>query len=134
MKYVFKNPLFDSEGKFIFTDELKANWLKALKSGEFKQYGGSLIKSQGSMSMCCLGVLAHIHPHLSIGIDYDGETNPYGCIVNGNSVSYEPFNEMKIHANCPLDLSTTNDAGYENGVEDYSEVIPLIQQLETINN
>ena len=37
--------------------KLKADWVKALRSGEYEQYRGSLYYDQ---QLCCLGVLWHI--------------------------------------------------------------------------
>ena len=39
-----------------FTPELKAKWIEALRSGEYKQTTNTLCSSNGE-SFCCLGVL-----------------------------------------------------------------------------
>lgn len=43
-----------------FTEEVKAKWLEALRSGRYAQGRGALcrVKPDGSRSFCCLGVLA----------------------------------------------------------------------------
>lgn len=44
---------------------LKAKWVEALRSGEFKQYKGGALKdtsASGKVSFCCLGVLCEISP------------------------------------------------------------------------
>lgn len=38
--------------------KLKAKWLKALRSGEYGQCGGTLTDGKGNF--CCLGVLQHV--------------------------------------------------------------------------
>lgn len=47
--------------------ELKAKWVKALRSGEYKQGHGSLCRraDDGSYSFCCLGVLEDVAGQLS---------------------------------------------------------------------
>lgn len=43
---------------------IKAEWIKALRSGEFQQGSGKLVgvSVQGGLSFCCLGVLCEISP------------------------------------------------------------------------
>lgn len=38
--------------------DIKEKWVKALRSGEYKQGRGALIDGDGAM--CCVGVLAHV--------------------------------------------------------------------------
>jgi len=44
---------------------VKTEWLKALRSGKYKQGNGCL--RDGQDNFCCLGVLADIHPDLEWG-------------------------------------------------------------------
>jgi hypothetical protein len=47
--------------------ELKAKWVKALRSGEYEQTSGALRdKYRGGCAYCCLGVLAEV-----LGADWD---------------------------------------------------------------
>lgn len=41
--------------------KIKAKWLKALRSGKYRQGQGALktVSEEGTRSYCCLGVLAH---------------------------------------------------------------------------
>jgi hypothetical protein len=55
--------------------ELKAKWVKALRSGEYKQ-GTSHLKTEGRY--CCLGVLAEC-----AGVAWDMKGNP---MMNGESI------------------------------------------------
>jgi len=123
----YKSPLRDENGKFLFTKELKENWLKALRSGDYIQHGDKLRSNNNHKRMCCLGVLADIHP--DIQIDKKGEN----CIVNNINEQYEPFNNMNLHAGCSVGLTDINDKSYVKGKRDYSEVIPLIETLTTID-
>ncbi len=80
---------------------------------------------------CCLGVLATIHPDIEIGEAEDTSTG--SCFVDGVSEKYYPFNEMGIHQGCELNLASTNDITYAEGIRDYSKVIPLIEKLKTVD-
>jgi len=106
-----------------FTKELKENWLNALKSGIFKQEPGQLKTSHGH---CCLGVLAEIHPNLSI--DSDGKS----CVFYGKVEGYEPFEKILTRKTVNK-LYQENDNSYRDGVEDFSKVIPLIEKLPTVD-
>jgi len=108
---------------FKFTQEVKDNWIKALESGKYEQFGYKLKNPVIPNQMCCLGVLADI---LNIKIDSTG----YRCLSdNFSEIGYEPFNDMKIHEGCNLNLATINDKSYSEGIRDYSNVIPLIKEL-----
>ncbi len=114
--------------------EVKAEWLKALRSGEYKQCRGSLAKH--NQGYCCLGVLADVvdkkFPELlkehnlsvvrtnvvtdegviSMGIKYELGTSytgiPYGFLID--------HHQQQI-------LTTMNDVKYINfdGIADYIE-------------
>lgn len=126
-KQEYKNPLRDKNGKFLFTKELKENWLKALRSGKYTQYANKLRNPKNHSEMCCLGVLADIHPNLRISKE------GYDCVLGNQYKFYHPFNDMGIRANCKVELAQINDISYFYGIRDYSKVIPLIEQLETID-
>jgi hypothetical protein len=107
-----------------FTKELKENWLNALKSGQYKQTGMMLKRDEGH---CCLGVLAEIHPNLSI--DKSGRN----CEFNGTTCSYTPFTQI-LTQKVVNELYAENDNSYEKkGTNDFSTVIPLIENLPTVD-
>jgi ASC-1-like (ASCH) protein len=106
-----------------FTKELKENWLNALKSGKYKQVNGQLKDYEGH---CCLGVLAEIHPDLSI------ESEGKRCVFNGKVEGYEPFEKI-LTTEIVDKLYIENDSSYREGVEDFSTVIPLIEKLPTVD-
>jgi hypothetical protein len=106
-----------------FTKELKENWLSALKSGKYKQVNGQLKYYEGH---CCLGVLAEIHPDLSI--DGDGKR----CVFYGKVEGYEPFEKI-LTSETVNELYEENDKSYRGGRNDYSTVIPLIEKLPTVD-
>lgn len=113
---------------FKLTKQLKEDWLKALKSGEYEQFGRKLRNPDNHKQCCYLGVLAIIHPNIEISTD-----GTY-CTVEGNDKQYEPFNEMGIHLGCKIDLTNVNDNSYHHdNIRDYSKVIPLIEQLPTVD-
>lgn len=104
-----------------FTEKVKKQWIKALKSGKYKQ-GFITLHNQKDDTFCCLGVLGDIHPKLSNA----SSSNPYSFLKDNNiDVEY---------------LWKTNDnPEYRkkcfNGKQkrDYSNVIPLIESLPTVN-
>lgn len=59
--------------------ELKAQWVAALRSGEYKQGHGEL-RTNGGTRYCCLGVLTDLHPEFATptGDDDDGYRYPDG--------------------------------------------------------
>lgn len=59
--------------------KLKAEWVEALRSGEYKQGSGALLSQDGGY--CCLGVLAEIL----------GELRPNGFHIHGNSCYLATF-------------------------------------------
>lgn len=120
--------------EFKLTKQLKENWLKALKSEEYEQYGKQLRNPDNHKQMCCLGVLAHIHPNIEIKDEDNNENKGGSCIVNEENLRYDPFVEMGVHnGNCKVQLASNNDNSYNRGIRDYSEIIPLIEQLDTID-
>lgn len=108
-----------------FTEEIKQNWLNALKSGKYKQ-GYTRLRQQGGR-YCCLGVLADITPGLSIDAS--------GYSSGADSCVYQFLGACGIS---DYHLYRTNDSYAPGGLErpegykdDYSNVIPLIEALPT---
>lgn len=59
---------------------LKAKWIKALRSGEFKQTRGVLRRSSaGSRGYCCLGVLKTLDPKIRKARNGDEILSPATC-------------------------------------------------------
>lgn len=106
-----------------FTKELKENWLNALKSGDYKQVPQQLKTNFGH---CCLGVLAEIHPDLQIS------ESGQNCLINNVEVSYAPF-KVLLSQKVFYTLYIENDNSYDRGIEDFSTVIPLIEELQTVD-
>ena len=104
-----------------FTKEIKKNWLKALKSGDYKQGFVSLFNETDN-SYCCIGVLGHIT---------EGLNNNEGT-ENEELLPYKFLKDNGI--TCSDIWSVNDDRNYrETGKRDYSNVIPLIEQLPTID-
>ena len=77
--------------------EIKELWLNALRSGEYKQCRGRLMKetSEGQRSFCCLGVLTDLalkegviehkweleHNRIQMNYDYFVVNNEVGCLI-----------------------------------------------------
>lgn len=106
-----------------FTQEIKDKWLKALKSGEYEQFNGQLRNPENHKQCCCIGVLCNVlnEPINEVGMD------------NLNKDIYEQLHN-NITAQLTEKLWRINDKSYEeNDVRDYSEVIPIIEQLPVSN-
>lgn len=58
------NPVFHP-----ITKDQKDRWVKALRSGRYKQGGGRLceVKKDGTKTYCCLGVLESVVTHRPVG-------------------------------------------------------------------
>lgn len=108
------------------TKEQKEAWLSALKSGKYIQGAGKLHDKENNI-WCCLGVFADITPTIQIN-EYGG-----GCVTESNESSYKPFYDV-LREEVVRELWGENDYGviYTNK-RDYSNVIPLIEQLETVD-
>lgn len=78
--------------------KLKSKWIKALRSGKYKQARGILLQTNGAM--CCLGVLAHIQ----------------GCPkrkLSGQGVTLPPAGfRARLHWRQGLQLASMNDGTY----------------------
>ena len=110
--------------QLVFTQEIKSKWLEALKSGDYIQGKRSLRKTRkdGAVCHCCLGVLAEIHPALTINEHTDDDV-----YLNGENMGYDAFNKILYSTNVHWRaLAWQNDED-----NDYSNVIPLIEALPT---
>jgi len=108
-----------------FTKEIKEKWLNALKSGEYKHGTKQLIFNfENVTTHCCLGVLAEIHPELSL--------NKFGdCLYEGNHDGYQVFKDMFGSNNTEI-LWKVND-NEKQKAKGYNRVIPIIEQLPTVD-
>lgn len=90
--------------------KLKAKWIKALRSGEFKQGRGSLRRvSNGVQEYCCLGVLRTLDPKIRRARNGDEILSPATC---------------GLHKEVQNILASKNDggigfAGIANYIENY---------------
>lgn len=108
--------------KLEFTKALKQEWLEALKSGRYKQ-GETQLKSQDKH--CCLGVLCDIHPRLSIS-----ESGESILMDDVQCFGYDPLSTLLNGKLITENLWRSND---RNTPGDYSNVIPIIEALPTID-
>ena len=120
--------------KLEFTKELKDKWIKALESGEYTQGFGALVKNKeisisGKTEHCCLGVLGDIHPGL--------ENKVHGFEKKENISAYK-FLDSAVSEHVRCRLVDVNDADEHNAIEgrykqDYSNVLPIIRELKTVD-
>lgn len=105
------------------TKQIKSDWLSALKSGTYKQ-GFAKLKMICESSYCCLGVLACV---LKKEITLDGTR------LKGYA-GYEIFEELMGKSKTgTLFYTNDNDMSTKGYPCDYSNVIPLIEKLPTID-
>lgn len=90
------------------TKQLKQDWLDALKSGKYVQTTGQLHSEDNKY--CCLGVF---------------------CVINNKPLKYW-FSSEIFGPNLEQKIIHQNDL-FDNPKKDYSNVIPLIETLETID-
>lgn len=79
--------------------KLKMKWLKALRSGKYKQTTGTL---HGGDAYCCLGVLACV---ANLKISRDGDQ----IVVNRRGRGYAPIEDLVGGEGKTLDLWRKND-------------------------
>lgn len=104
------------------TKEQKEAWLVALKSGQYKQCQVALEANDEKLGKlnCCLGVFCVIN---NINIDSVGDAYDY---------LKEKFSDSTLWK--ITDQNDNSQYWIENpDKRDYSNVIPLIEQLETID-
>jgi hypothetical protein len=94
-----------------FTKSIKNKWLKALKSGKYTQCIIDLVSEKdGVVTHCCLGVLNEV-------CDFPrNEYNDLLKLLGQSTIS-------KIYSK--------NDDSFDKHKPDYSNVIPLIEELKT---
>lgn len=83
--------------------KLKARWLKALRSGKYKQGKGSLY-DPNTKTFCCLGVLSHVA--------LDGKVEIHSCDDGAPSFRATPSNNFLRRFDCDFnyaDLVHMND-------------------------
>lgn len=107
----------------VFTKEIKDKWITALKSGNFTQVQGRY-KSIDYKRHCCIAVLAEtvFKPDDSNLVWQTLTTIPYDS-DRGNNNGYALKNR----------LVEINDAESDDFKPDYSNVIPFIETLSTVD-
>jgi len=118
--------------------KIKKEWIKALRSGEYKQGKGKLCRSEDggeTYQYCCLGVL--------IDIAYDGdwflcyyEDDPTYGLYDGNDfeateLPYEFYVELKLEESSLNTLMKMNDGTYqykEKGGYSFDEIADWIEE------
>jgi len=116
-----------------FTQEVKDNWLKALKSGKYTQGFTKLISKKGEQynisgktEYCCIGILGKIHPDLRCHSEKSSK-NPYQFLVNNFSSSV--VSDL-YKANDEIFFKEQMFLKEKNYPQDYSNIIPLIEKLK----
>ena len=96
-----------------FTKQVKANWIKALESGEYTQLqNGYTDNHETPTKHCCLAV-------------YDTVNRAAGTSLTWASIDAE--------GNDFSELIKKNDVAIKNFKPNYSNVLPLIKTLNTLD-
>jgi hypothetical protein len=96
--------------------KIKAKWLKALRSGEYKQAKGTMYNPK-TCGFCCLGVLEHVVSGGKVEDDPESESG-FRCEP---SMSWYKDNGIKVR---------DDNSSYEPGYSDD----PTIQELMDMND
>lgn len=107
-----------------FTQEIKDQWIAALKSGEYVQ-GPCRLYNRVDRSHCCIGVLGEIIPGLSSTPTKDIQ-NPYRFLEETIGV----LNCQRLYLR--NDKESVNLEYPEDFPRDYSNVLPMIEALEVL--
>lgn len=103
--------------------KIKAKWLRALRSGKFKQGKGTLCqKTDAGYEFCCLGVLAHIaidEPWRRIGGRFTFKGNEGYTTIFGDEVAQKFGLSVMAHNS----LTRMNDDG-----QSFSEIANWIEK------
>ncbi len=98
----------------MISKELVTEWVKALRSGKYKQGEGSL-RYEGKH--CCLGVLCEVANIPVCDVEHDNDSDK-------NSAAYTEIREMLIQAGIsPSKLIGMNDVG-----EDFLQIADEIER------
>lgn len=105
----------------IMNQDLKEKWIKALRSGDYKQGKGYL--NQNNEKYCCLGVLCNVY-----GIEWKEIQRVSGFIISGIFGLNDPdeLNNLNI-SRVPLNIS--NEIGLTDWAQD-----TLINMNDRIND
>lgn len=96
--------------------ELKAEWIKALRSGKYKQMQSSITNECGT-EHCCLGVLESVYYGKKITYrDFEGHT-----LNNGYSLADEVFPRLTYDVSLTLQHMNDWEGKTFNEIADYIE-------------
>lgn len=106
-----------------FTKEIKEKWLIALKSGDYKRNKGSL---ENDNKNCCLGVLGK-----ELGFEITKDGLKFKDEEKDSNILYPKLVSL-LNNTIQWNLANANDERDKSDLS-YNCVIPLIEQLETVD-
>jgi len=120
--------------------DVKAEWVKALRSGEYKQNCEYSVLRTADNTFCCLGVLTDLA--VKAGVLPEGEYNDLekrydyqnSDMPNDVNAAYLPvavINWADVHISNPIIKPGSNNdtaAGQNDGGTSFSEIADLIEQ------
>ena len=118
-------------------EEIKGEWVKALRSGKYKKGTGRLAKesANGEIEYCCLGVLCEVareldfdltlrrvgNPSGDFDISYDGATGILpGSVANWAELPNEP--DVTFDGEVGMPITVVND-DYELSFSQIADII-----------
>jgi hypothetical protein len=114
--------------------EIKAAWVKALRSGDYEQARGSLsaIRLDGKTGYCCLGVLAEISPYDYLKNDAYPNAEIADWASDGPWTIHTEGNSPHLAAFCPvvaLPSGERKPLSFLNDIQDltFSQIADLIE-------
>lgn len=108
-------------------EQIKQNWVKALRSGEYNQAKGALYKpyidGDGNDGYCCLGVLAQVDPNIEFQYDEEAEAWYVQSLEYQEFLPNDFMDLVGLNPDFSDDLAHHNDKGFT-----FDEIADLIEQ------
>jgi hypothetical protein len=108
--------------------EIKAHWVAALRSGEYKQTHRKLTDNEGSY--CCLGVLCDLYARTKgVGALYDLESDEHSELPNDAVLSWAgmSINDRLSIGGLAMQLYEHNDGGCGRDPRTFAEIADAIE-------
>lgn len=118
---IYNQDMYDNRP--LLNQQIKEEWLVALRSGEYKQGQYSLKEHN---QYCCLGVILELQNELTV--DYDGRfcNFQHSSSISDNSVMYNVLKGFGDFSGFRIDkkecLAALNDSGYT-----FNEIADIIE-------
>lgn len=105
-------------------NQLQQDWIKALRSGEYKQSAGFLKTGHG---FCCLGVLCDVSGYGEWQPYDEGGIEKYSTVIDHAAISYPPSvvsRDAGLNTDLESDLSFMNDHEFKT----FGEIADFLEE------